>query len=281
MEKIKITSDSICDLNTDLISEYDFSILPMYIHLGDDEERDNSNISEKIYEYVRQTKKTPKTSAISTPDYIEFFKANLPEGGSLIHFVISSEISSTYSHAVEAAKEFKNVYVIDSRSLSTGTAISMLRAAKYRSEGLSAKEIVQRIGAEINKVQASFIIDKLTYLHHGGRCSGTAKLFATVLNIKPQIVLNDGKMQPGKKFIGNFAMCVKKYVDYVFNTFPDPDLSVCFITHTKMSNPQIVEDIRQQVLARFPFTRVIETIAGGTITSHCGENTIGILYGLK
>lgn len=281
MEKIKITADSICDLSPEILAQYDFKVLPMYIHLGDQEERDHPGIDQKIYAYFNETKKTPKTSAISIPDYIEFFKANLPEGGSLIHFTISSEISSTYQNAVNAAKEFKNVYIIDSRSLSTGAAISMLRAAKYREQGLSAADIVKRVNAEINQVQASFIINNLTYLHRGGRCSGTAKLFATALHIKPQIVLKDGKMQPGKKFIGNFAMCVKKYVDYTFETNPNPDLSVCFITHTKMTDPKIVDAIRQQIALHYQFEKVIETIAGGTITSHCGENTIGILYGLK
>ncbi len=281
MEKIKITADSICDLNNEILTKHDFNILPMYIHLGDDEERDHAGIDEKIYEYARQTKKTPKTSAISIPDYIEFFKANLPAGGSLIHFVISSEISSTYGNAIAAAKEFNNVYIIDSRSLSTGTAISMLRAAKYRDEGMPAAEIVERIKSQLDKVQCSFILDNLTYLHRGGRCSGTAKLFATALHIKPQIVLKDGKMQSGKKFIGNFAMCVKKYVDYTFSTNSDPDLSICFVTHTKMTNPKIVEDVKKQILIHYPFAEVVETVAGGTITSHCGENTIGILYGLK
>lgn len=281
MENIKITADSICDLSKEILAKYDFNILPMYVHLGDDEERDNAGIDEKIYEYFRQTKKTPKTSAISVPDYIEFFKANLPKGGSLIHFVISSDISSTYQNAINAAKEFKDVYVIDSRSLSTGTAVSMLRAAKYREEGMSAEAIVERINDEIYKVQASFIINNLTYLHRGGRCSGTAKLFATALHIKPQIVLKDGKMQPGKKFMGNFSMCVKKYVDYTFATNPNPDLSVCFITHTKMTDPKIVDAIHQQIAAHYTFQEVIETVAGGTITAHCGENTIGILYGLK
>ncbi len=281
MEKITITADSVCDLPDEILKQYNFDILPMYIHLGDQEERDHPGIDQKIYEYFRQTKQTPKTSAISVPDYLEFFQAHLPAEGSLIHFTISSEISSTYHNAVTAAKELKNVYVIDSRSLSTGVAVSMLRAAKYRDQGLSAAEIVQRINAEINKVQCSFVINNLTYLHRGGRCSGTAKLFATVLNIKPQIVLQDGKMQPGKKFIGNFAMSVKKYVDYTLATNPNPDLSVCFITHTKMTDPRIVENIRKQVLVQCPFEQVIETTAGGTITSHCGENTIGILFGLK
>ena len=281
MEKIKITADSICDLPADILAAHDITIIPLCIHLGDQEERDHPGIDEKIYAYYHQTKKTPKTSALSIPEYQEFFAANLPQGGALIHFNISSDASSTHANAVAAAKDFDNVYVIDSRSLTTGTAISMLRAVKLRDEGLSAAEIVNRINAQINKVQCSFILEDLTYLHRGGRCSGTAKIFATALHIKPQIVLKDGKMEPGKKFIGNFNICVKKYVDYVFANNPEPDLSICFITHTKMSNPQIVNTVKEQVLARYPFERVVETIAGGTVTAHCGENTIGIIYGLK
>ena len=281
MENIKITADSICDLPADMLAEHDITIIPLCIYLGDQVEHDYAGIDQKIYNYFRQTKKTPKTSALNVADYKEFFAANLPENGALIHFNISGDISSTHANAVTAAKEFPNVYVIDSRSLTTGTAISMLRAVKYRAEGLSAAEIVKRVTAEINQIQCSFILEDLTYLHRGGRCSGTTKLFATALHIKPQIVLKDGKMEAGKKFIGNFNICVKKYVDYVFATHPNPDLSICFITHTKMDNPQIVEAVKQQVLAHYPFERVVETIAGGTVTSHCGENTLGIIYGLK
>lgn len=280
METIKITADSTCDLSSDLLEKYNFTLCPLYIHLNE-EVCDHAGIDEDIYAYFRETKQTPKTSAASVEDYKKFFAANLPQGGSLIHFNISSELSSTHANAVTAAKAFSNVYVIDSRSLSTGTAISMLRAAQYRDQGMSAPEIVERVKAEINQIQCSFIINSLTYLHRGGRCSGTAKLFAAALHIKPQIIMKDGKMQPGKKFIGNFAMCVKKYVAYTLDTNPAPDLSVCFITHTKMTDPKIVDSIRQQVLARYPFQQVIETVAGGTVTSHCGENTIGILYGLK
>jgi len=280
MEKIKITADSTCDLPEELLKEFDITTISPYIYLGDKECRDHPQIAEEIYSYFRATKKTPKTSAISTPEYQEFFKANLPEGGSLIHFNISGEISCTYRNAVAAAQELKNVYVIDSRNLTTGTAILILRALKYREAGLSAAEIVNRINAEIDKVQCSFIVDDLTYLHRGGRCSGTTKFFASILRIKPQVFVKDGKMETGKKFRGNLNFCVKQYVDTVLNENPNPDLSVLFITHTKMANPQIVEEIKKQVLARHAFTRVIETIASGTVTAHCGENTIGIIFGL-
>ena len=280
MEKIKITADSTCDLSPELLKEFDSAVSPLHIHLGDQEQLDHPTIAEDIYAYYHQTKKTPKTSAVSEEEYKEFFAANLPKDGALIHFNISSEFSCTHANAVAAAKAFKNVYVIDSRSLTTGTAIHMLRAMQYRDAGMSAADIVKRINAEIYKVQCSFILEDLTYLYRGGRCSGTTKLLATALRIKPQIVLKDGKMEVGKKFIGNFEMCVKKYVDYVFDNNPNPDLSICFVVHTKMANPKIVDAVKQQVAARYPFQRVIECIPGGTITSHCGENTIGIIYGL-
>ena len=280
MEKIKITADSSCDLPAEVLQEFDITTCPFCIFFGDKDQRDHEGIAEEIYAYFHQTKKTPKTSAISTEEYKEFFRANLPAGGSLIHFNISGDISCSHANAVKAAQEFDNVYVIDSRSLTTGMAILMLRTIKYRDEGMAVADIVKRINDEVDKVQCSFILEDLTYLHRGGRCSGTTKLLATVLRIKPQIVLKNGKMEVGKKFIGNFNMKVKEYVDYVFDSNPKPDLSVIFITHTKMANPQIVEQVKQQILARYPFQRVIETIAGGTVTSHCGENTLGIIYGL-
>lgn len=280
MEKIKITADSTCDIPAELLKEYDITLCPLCILMGDKEVRDHANVAEEIYQYFRETKKTPKTSAISTEEYKEFFAANLPKDGSLIHFNISGELSCTHRNAAEAAKAFTNVYVIDSRNLSSGTAISILRTVKYRNEGMSAANIVARVNSEIDKVQCSFIVDDLTYLHRGGRCSATTKFFASILRIKPQILMKNGKMESGKKFRGNFNFCVKQYVDCVLNANPEPDLSILFITHTKMSNPQIVEDIKQQVLARYPFARVIESVASGTVTAHCGENTIGILFGL-
>lgn len=281
MEKIKLTADSICDLTPELLSQYDIALCPLIINLGDESIHDAPGVPERIYEFAERTKTTPKTSALSVPEYEEFFAQHLPKDGALIHFNISGEISSTYNNAVAAAKNLKNVYVIDSRSLTTGTAISILRAAKYREQGLTAADIVDKVNAARDQVQCSFIVKDLTYLHRGGRCSGTARLFATALGIKPQIVLTNGKMIPGKKFMGNFDSCVKKYVDYTLTTNPNPDLDICFITHTAMDNPETVANVRSQILAKYPFKQVVETIASGTVTSHCGKNTLGIIYGLQ
>lgn len=278
MENIKITADSICDLTPELIKEHGFATFPLIINLGDECVLDGPNIPEKIYNFVNKTKTTPKTAARSAAEYQAFFQEHLPAQGSLIHFTISGETSASYQNAVAAAGAVPGVYVIDSRLLSTAVALLMLRAAKLRAQGLTATQIVEQIKASIPQAQCSFILKDLTYLHRGGRCSGTAKLFAVVLNIKPQIVMANGKMSPGKKYLGNFESCVKKYVAETLNTYTNPDLEYCFITHTKMDNPQVVDEVRAQVLAKYPFQNVIETLASGTVTSHCGPNTIGILY---
>ncbi len=281
MTKIKITADSICDLTPAILAEHDFAVFPLIINLGDDSRPDGPDIADAIYEFAARTKTTPKTSARSAAEYAEFFRAQLPQDGALIHFNISGDISSTHQNAVVASREFKNVYVIDSRSLTTGTGILMLKAAALRDQGLDAPTIVERINAVRDQLQCSFIVKDLTFLHRGGRCSGTTRLFASALHIKPQIILTDGKMVPGKKYIGSFPSCVKKYVADTLRTYNHPDLSYCFITHSVLDDPQIVEQVRAQVLTKYPFQQVIETKVGGTVTAHCGKNTIGIIYGLQ
>lgn len=281
MANIKITADSVCDLTPEIIKENDLTLFPLVVNLGEESVFDGPGIADKIYAFVDKTKTTPKTAARSVAEYHAFFQQHLPAGGSLIHFNISSEISSSYQNAVAAAQDLPGVYVIDSRSLSTGVGVLIMQAVKLRAQGLPAAKIAAQITANTAKVQCSFIVKDLTYLHRGGRCSSTAKLFAVALRLKPQIVMKNGKMLAGKKFMGSYEGCVKKYVATTLETYNNPDLDCCFITHTKMDNPQIVAAIRAQILAKYPFKQIIETTAGGTITAHSGPNTIGILYGLQ
>ena len=278
MEKIKITADSICDAPESLIKAHDFAILPLFINLGEECVLDGPDVPEKIYAYANKTKSTPKTAARSIQEFKEFFQKHLPAGGSLIHFNISSEASASYNNAVMAAREVPGVYVIDSRLLSVGMTLLMLKAAKLRDEGLPAATIVEQVKASIPHTHVSFILKDLIYLHRGGRCSSTAKLFSMVLNIKPQIIMPDGNMYSGKKYMGSFDSCVKKYVKDTLETYTNPDLEYCFLIHTKLDNPQLVDEVRAQILAKYPFKQVIEAIPNGTVTSHCGPNTLGVMY---
>lgn len=278
--KIKITSDSSCDLSADIIKKYNFNILPVHITLGEKEYCDSRDISqEEFYKFLKENSVMPRTSAYNPVEAIEFFKEQLASDGgydAIIHFTISSKLSVLYQNSVVAAQEFAGkVFVVDSLSLSTGVGLQMMYAHDLAEQGLDAKVIYEKLLERREKVQASFVIDKLTYLHKGGRCSGVALLGSNLLQIKPVIILKDGEMKVGKKLMGRFEKTVTQYVNHILQTYPDIDTKRCFITHTPISN-DIVNGIREQIKDKFD--EIIETEAGCTVGTHCGPNTIGILY---
>lgn len=281
--KIKITADSSCDLSRDIIEKNNFTILPVHITLGEKEYADARDISQdEFYKFLKENDVLPKTSAYNAVEAEEFFEEQLESDGgydAIIHFTISSKLSVIYQNSIMAAEKFKDkVFIVDSMSLSTGVGLQMLYAKDLVDEGLDAAEIFEKVVARREKVQASFVIDKLTYLHKGGRCSGVAKWSASILQIKPIIVLKDGEMKVGNKLMGKFDKIVPKYVEYILSTFPEIDRKRCFITHTPI-NSEIVDEIRS--LIKDKFDEVIETDAGCTVGTHCGPNTIGILYYCK
>lgn len=278
--KIKITADSSCDLDNEIIKNCNFTILPVHITLGDKEYTDSRDISQdEFYKFLRENSVMPRTSAYNPMEAEEFFKQQLESDGgydAIIHFTISSKLSVIYQNSCLSAQNFNGkVFVVDSMSLSTGVALQMLYAYDLVQEGLSAQEIYEKLLARREKVQASFVIDKLTYLHKGGRCSGVALFGANLLKIKPIILLKEGEMKVGQKLRGNFEKVVPEYVEHILSTFPDVDRKRCFITHTPVDK-KIADAIREQIKDKFD--EIIETSAGCTVGTHCGPNTIGILY---
>ena len=178
----------------------------------------------------------------------------------------------------EFAERFDNVYVIDGKSLSTGTGLLVMYACDLRDSGkYSAKEIYEKCLARIPYVQASFFVDTMEYLYKGGRCSGLASFFATALKLKPSLLLKDGKIVVGKKFRGSAMSIADKYVENIFDMYDNPDLKRIFITHTS-ADPEVVKLVRDTVNKRYKFSEIYETIASSTITSHCGKGTLGILF---
>lgn len=276
MSKVKITSDSISDLGQ-LFEERGIVRLPIPIMLGDCEGLDGDITPDDIYAYFAETKTTPKTSAITPDAYYEFFKAQTADGSEVVHFTISSEMSSCYRNACKAADECGGVYVVDSRNLSTGAGLLVLYADDLAKKGVSGAEIKARTEARRSAVQASFVVDTMTFLYRGGRCSGIAAFVASVLKIKPSIIVSDGKMIVGKKYMGSTDKAIVKYVADTLEKYPHPDLKYVFITHTS-ARPEVVAKVREEVLAVYPSANIIETIAGATVTSHCGKGTLGILY---
>lgn len=275
--KIAISAESTLDLSKELIKQYDVHVIPFTVLLGEDAYLDGDITSQDIFDYVEKNKILPKTSAVNEFQYREYFTKVLEEGyDALIHISLSSEISTSCSQAMQAAKKFDNVWVIDSRSLSTGIALEVIYAAKLVKKGLKPEQIVEKVNARIPYVQASFVIQTLEYLHKGGRCSGLLRFGAAILRIKPQIIVSDGKMAPAKKYIGRKSQVIEAYCRDTLEQFANPDLSVAFVTHT-LATPEMVA-VAIDALRKRGFKTIYETKAGATITSHCGPQTIGILF---
>lgn len=277
--KVKIISDSTCDLSKELIKKYDISIVPLHVVMNDKTMRDGLEVTpEDIYEYVDKNGKLPSTSAVNIGDYIEIFKYWREQGYEIVHFDISSEFSSTYRNACMAAQEVGGVYVVDSRNLSTGQGLVVMHGAEMAQSGKSAKEIFEECTALTSKIEASFVVDSIDYLYKGGRCSALAAFGANLLKLKPCIEVKDGKMIPGKKYRGNISRVMLSYVEERLKGRDDIDKSRIFITHTKCSDED-VEAVRQKVLEICPDVKeILETTAGCTVTTHCGPNTLGILF---
>ncbi len=273
-----ITADSTCDISQASFKRYDVTMVSLYITLGDQTYRDGVDIAPKeLFQYVERTGELPKTAAPSPEDYRTAFERLIGEGKEVVHIAISSEMSASYSNACRAAKEFENVYVIDSRSLSSGSGLLVIKAAELAALGLPAKEVASRIGALVPLVEASFVIDTLTYLHKGGRCSSVAALGANLLHLKPCIEVRDGRMQVSKKYRGSLKRCLNDYIRERLADRMDIDPSRVFITHT-VQDAALVEHAKKSVLDAFPFAEVLVTDAGGTISSHCGPGTLGVLF---
>ena len=278
--KIAITADSVIDLTPALLEKYDIKIVPLGILLGDNDYLDDGSVNpDMIFEFVRENKVLPKTSAANEEFYKTYFQKFLDMGyDALIHFSLSKLMSASHQNAVNASQSFDGrVRVIDSASLSTGVALSAIYARELTETESDLDVIVEKVNKRIPFVQASFIVEKLDYLHKGGRCSSTAYLFGKAAGIRPQIVVKDGKMVSGKKYIGrNMPALIKKYCKDTLSEFKTPDKKRCFITYSSAS-PEMV-DAAREAIKEVGFEEVLETRAGSTICSHCGEYTLGILY---
>ena len=274
--KIAISAESTIDLSKELLNEYDIKIVPFNIQLGDKAGLDGEITTDEIISYVNETGVLPKTGAINEFCFNEHFEKLLKDYDAVIHFSLSSELSMACSNAIRSSKNYNNVFVVDTMSLSTGIALLAIYAKTLVDNGEDAKTIYNKCLKRVSSVQASFELKRLDYLYKGGRCSGLTLFGANLLKIRPQILVKDGKMIPGKKYRGNFSYVVKNYCQDVLNEFDNPDLSLAFVTYTT-ADENIVETAKGFLLER-GFKKVLVTRAGGTITSHCGEDCLGILY---
>lgn len=277
-KKVLITRDSTSDLTAEIIDSLNIKTVPLGITLDNQTYLDGVDIDpDFIYKYHEEHGVLPKTSAANIADMIEFFKPYVEDGYEIVHFTISSKMSSTYQNSLLAAEEFDGVYVVDTGNLSTGEGLLIMKAAEMAKEGKSAKEIYDTVCALVPYVDASFVIDSLEYLHKGGRCSALAALGANLLKLKPCIEVKNGSMGVGKKYRGKYIQTLEEYVKERIGDYSDIDLDRVFVTHAGCDK-EIVDTVTSLVKKTAPFNEMLITRAGCTISSHCGRNTLGVLF---
>lgn len=277
--RIKITADSTCDLSPELVERYNVGILPLSVIMGDNVYKDGIDIKPTdIFSFVKEKGVLPKSSAPSIEEYTEYFKNAINGYDALIHINISSKASVSHENATHAAENFGGkVFAVDSYALSTGQGLLVLKACDLVLDGKAPQEIVDTLMTLRDKVNTSFVPDALDYLHKGGRCSLAALMGAKVLKLHPMIDMKDGKLYAKKKYMGGIERCLKNYINDLAETYPKYDKTRCFITHSSCE-PEIVEKARAQVKETFHFNEVLETTAGCVVTTHCGKNTLGVLF---
>ena len=276
--KIKITADSTCDLTKELIEEYGIEIVPLYIIDGDKTYVDGVDIQpQEIFGLVAASGRLCSTAAVSVSDYLAIFGRLLKEYDAVVHFTISGDMSACYQNACMAGEELGNVYVVDSRNLSTGIGHLVLDAAIMAKNGADAADIKAEMDKKQEKLDVSFILDTLKYIHKGGRCSAVAAFGANVLGLKPCIEVKSGTMGVGKKYRGTLKKCMVQYVHDRLEGRDDIDYSRIFITDSGIDE-DIREAVHEAVAECGPFENIWHTRAGCTVSNHCGPNCLGILY---
>ena len=281
--KVLLSADSTCDLGQNLKERYKVLFYPLHIILEDKDYLDNVTIQpEDIYQTYYDKKLLPKTAAVNAAEYIEYFKPWVDQGYEIVHINLGSGLSSSYQNCCFAAKELGHVYPVDSCSLSTGTGLLVIQAAQMIEQGLEAYAISEELKKMTKKIHASFIVDTLEFLHAGGRCSAIAKLGANLLNIKPCIEVNstDGSMGMGKIYRGKLERCLLNYTEEKLSSYDNIDYDRIFITHSGIDQ-SCIDAVKKKIEENADFKEILVTKASCTISSHCGPNTLGILFACR
>lgn len=280
MRRIRIVADSTCDLSAEIIRKNNITIIPLNIVLGMDSYRDGEEISpQQIYEWSDRMNTTPKTAAPEIGHVLEILRPMTEAEEDILFFGLSEDMSVTCQVVRMAAQEleYDHIWVINSRNLSTGIGLQVLRAAELAREGVPADIIVEEMNEARGKVNASFVVDTLTYLQRGGRCSAVTALLGNTLKLKPMITVKDGKMGVSKKYRGRQQVVIRSYTKDLEPELLKADPARVFITHSGI-DPEIEAEAYQYLTSLDYFKEILITRAGGVISSHCGPNTLGILF---
>lgn len=278
---VKIIADSTCDLSEELLEAYNITILPLHIVLGDTEYKDMVEITpDEIYQWSNEHNAAPKTSAAALSDTMELFQTYGENYDEIVCFSISGQMSTTANVMRMAAEELgmeERVFVVDSENLSTGVGSLVIEAALKAKNGMCGGEIADYMEELKPYVRASFVVDTLTFLHRGGRCSGVAALAGGALRLHPKIVVEHGAMKPDKKYRGKLTSVILNYVKDLEPMLKNARTDRVFITHSGCDEA-LIQNIFQEVENLKLFDEILLTRAGGVISSHCGPGTLGVIF---
>lgn len=281
MNTVQITCDSTCDLTREQIEEFGIVSAPLYVRVDGGEYRDGVDITAKeLFEHVAACGEPPKTAALSEQDYIDLWKPFRDAGKEIVHINISGDLSACHQNANLAAKELGGVYPVDSMNLSTGSGLLAIEGALMAKEGADALSIANALTEKRARLNVSFVLDTMDYLAKGGRCSSVTAFAAGLLKLRLCIEVKDGKMDVCKKYRGKMAAVLGEYVRDRLTAVNDVELDRMFITHSYVPD-EALDMVKQAVLACYPFKNVMVSVAGCTISSHCGPKCLGILFFTK
>lgn len=276
--KIRMTADSTCDLTPELIRKYEIGIVPLSVIIDGEVFHDGVDVTPRDIFRAAEAGKSVRTAAVNTFEYREFFEKQLKTCDQLVHVCLGSGFSSCYSDALEASRETGKVFVVDSRNLSTGSGLLVLEGLRMIREGAEdGKVIAETLQAKTGLVNASFVLRTVDYLRRGGRCTGLEALGAKMLHIRPSIVVQDGKMRPGEKYRGRFEHYLKHYIEDLLENDSNIDFQRAFVVHSP-SEDGLARFAIDMVKSYGLFREVMEAMAGCTICTHCGPDTLGLMF---
>ena len=276
--KIRMTADSTCDLPMEILRDYHVGTVPLSVIINGEVFHDGVDVAPRDIFRAAEAGQSVRTAAVNTYEYREFFKSQLKDCDQLVHVCLGSGFSTCYSDAVEASRDMDNVFVVDSRNLSTGSGLLVLEGLKMIREGAaSGKDIAEALQGKTGLVNASFVVKTIDYLRRGGRCSGLEALGAKMLHIRPSIVVQDGKMHPGEKYRGRYEHYLKHYIADLLEHDNNIDFQRVFVVHSP-SEEGLVRFAIDTVKSYGLFREVLEAMAGCTICTHCGPETLGLMF---
>ena len=276
--KIRMTADSTCDLTPELIRKYNIGIVPLSVIIDGEVFHDGVDVTPRDIFRAAEAGKSVRTAAVNTYEYKKFFRVQLKNCDQLVHVCLGSGFSTCFSDAIEASREMDNVFVVDSRNLSTGSGLLVLEGIRMIAEGAEdGRTVAETLQEKTSLVNGSFVLRTIEYLRRGGRCSGLEALGAKMLHIRPSIVVENGRMRPGEKYRGRYEHYLKHYIEDILGNDSNIDFQRVFVVHSP-SEEGLVRFAIDTVKSYGLFREVLEAMAGCTICTHCGPDTLGLMF---